>query len=516
MSGTGYVEIVDRWARTDRIALSSGTRRLTYREWAARGEELAAALLAVGLQRPARVATLLPNGPELLVALYACARSGLTLVPLSTWSTSTEVSRVLDAAEPEVVLTSHELAGMPGVVARAASSGVGGWRRSIFAWAVASGTGGLGGVGTIEELLAGARGPIPDQPGHGEADLAVLYTSGSTGNPKGVRLSQSAVRDNAAAIAVRMAYRDGERVFTNFPLFFSGGLCNALSGTASVGGELVTQPKFEPLAAARLIRARACTARIVWRDGLRPVVDSGSLTADDLRRLRRGLLIEPELLAELGVDDDLGVNMYGMTETATAFSCGDATDPYAVRRRSHGTPLAGNEVRVVDPDTGRTLPRASEGELWLRGPRMFSGYTDGSHEAVMSEDGFFRTGDIGRLDAAGHLHYLGRTKTLIKVKGLTVQPEEVEARIGAFHGVRHVVVSGLGEGDESKGVGALVVVDGTSGTDAQEVVNYCRTHLSAYKVPVVRVVPESDFPLSASLKPDRLAARRLLAGLVDH
>jgi fatty-acyl-CoA synthase len=205
------------------------------------------------------------------------------------------------------------------------------------------------------------------------------------------------------------------------------------------------------------------------------------------------------------------VEMYGMTETATAFTCGDAAEPFDLRSRTNGTPLPGNEVRVVDLDTGRTLPRGVEGELWVRGPRLFSGYTDGSHEALTSEDGFFRTGDVGLLDEAGHVHYAGRTKTLIKVKGLTVQPEEVEAVIASLAGVRRGVAFGLGDGDESTGLGALVTVEPGATLDAQAVAEHCRAHLSAYKVPVVKVVDEADFPLTANLKPDRVAARRLLA-----
>lgn len=513
MTGSVYADAVARWRGTDRIVFSSERRTLTYDSWFVRGEAMAETLVARGLRRAERVAVLLPNGPELLVALYACARAGLTLVPLSTWSTPGEARRVLDAADPALVLTSDEFPGTARVLVEAAQHGAGSWTRAIWAWTTEGGDGDLAGLPDVAALMARTASSVaPSGGAHlGDADLAILYTSGSTGEPKGVRLGQGAIHDNAVAIVERMGYRDGERVFSNFPLFFSGGLCNALSGVVAVGGELVTQPRFEPVAAARLIRSRGCTARIIWRDGLRPIVEAGGLDAEDVRRMSRGLQFDADLLAQLGVTEDLGVNMYGMTETATAFTCGDVADRGDVRSRTHGAPLRGNEVTVLDPDTGATVPSGIDGELCVRGPRLFRGYTDGSHAALMTEDGFFRTGDVGHLDDLGHVHYVGRTKTMIKVKGLTVQPEEVEAVLVSLPGVRRALVTGIGQSDESRGIGALVVLEPDSELDATSIGVACRRLLSAYKVPTVTVLDEIDFPLSASLKPDRLAARRLLS-----
>jgi fatty-acyl-CoA synthase len=511
----GYAGFVARWRRSGRVALTTPTRRLTYAEWADRGDELARALMGRGLEAPARVATLLPNGPELLIALYACARAGITLVPLSTWSTLDEALRVLDAADPELVLTSDQFPGTAAMLAAARSRSSKRWGDSAWAWS-AGGSGDTAGLDPIDGLLADAAA-IGERDWSNRArdssgtDLVVLYTSGSTGQPKGVLLRQSAVRRNASAIVARMGYGDGERVFSYFPLFFSGGLCNALSGVVAVGGELVTQARFEPTAAARLIRDTRCTARIVWHDGLRPIIEAGGLASGDVRRMSRGLLVDRDLLEDLGATHDRGVNMYGMTETATAFTCGEAAESAQVRHTTQGRPLPGNELLVIEPDSGRPLPPRAEGELCVRGPSLMSGYTDGSHQGLMTDDGFFRTGDVGYVDDDGHVHYLGRIKSMIKVKGLTVQPEEVEAVLMSLDGIRRAVVVGLGEGDESSGVGALLVVDATCSLDAGTVEAHCRARLSAYKVPTVKFVSEAEFPVSASLKSDRLRARRLLS-----
>ena len=143
----------------------------------------------------------------------------------------------------------------------------------------------------------------------------------------------------------------------------------------------------------------------------------------------------------------------------------------------------------------------------MHGPNTMTGYTDGSHAALIDEDGFFHTGDLGWLGTDGHVRYTGRTKTMIKVNGLTVQPEEVEAVLLACPGVRRAVVTGLGAGHESSGIGALVVLDPAA--VPARIAAQCRRELSSYKVPELRVVAEGAFPLSASLKIDRSAARAL-------
>ncbi|WP_190813227.1 class I adenylate-forming enzyme family protein [Saccharopolyspora pogona] len=501
MSGP-WADGVRRWAGTGRRALTTGDAPpLTYRRWVDEGDALARALIGAGLAPGARVATLLPNGTELLTALYACARVGVTAVPVSTWATGPELRRVLDAARPDLLLTADTVPGAP----RELPIGTYSWGETTGPALPLADLLELGGrVGDGAWLAA------VDAPDVG-SDFVVLYTSGSTGAPKGVVLSQGAVARNAALIADRMGFADGERVYTYFPLFFSGGLCNALSTTVAVGAELVTQARFTPAGAAALIHERRCTARDVWHDGLARVAAEHAFTDEDLRRMRRGLVVDSALLAAHGAADDLGVDMYGMTETATAFTCGHHRDPAAVRQTTQGRPLPGNLLRIVDPDTGRELKAGEQGEILVRGLNTMSGYTDGTHLALIDEDGFFHTGDVGSLSPDGHVRYAGRTKTMIKVKGLTVQPEEVEAVLTAFPGVRLAVVTGLGAGHESSGIGAIVVLD--PGTAPAEVAAWCRHALSSYKVPELRSVAEADFPLSASLKNDRLAAWALFPTL---
>jgi fatty-acyl-CoA synthase len=464
---------------------------LTYADWSAHGRAVAASLLALGLRRPARVAALLPNGPEFAILLYACASLGVTLVPVSTWAVEGELRRVLAASGVEYLVVDDSVPHRSAELDALAAAGGAFPQRLPFSALRDAG----GDPRSVQRAASDAE----------DADLAVLFTSGSTGSPKGVILAQNTVAGNGAAIAQRMGLRRGDRVYSYFPMFFSGGLCNVLTGAAAAGAEVVTQARFEPASAAELIRARACTVHNVWHNGLAAV--ASGLTATDMRRMRRGLVLDPQLFDRFGLPFDEGINMYGMTETATAFTSHVYTDPADVRRRTHGTPLPGNELRIIDPDRSRALPDGEEGEIVVRGKGLMRGYTDGSHESLTDEEGWFHTGDIGVLDPTGQLTYTGRLKTLVKIKGLTIQPEEVEAVLTEYPGVHQAVAVGVG-GHEASTLVALVVCD--DGVDLADVDAHCRRELSSYKVPALRRIRAEDFPLSASRKIDRGRARELV------
>ncbi|MEJ1922173.1 class I adenylate-forming enzyme family protein [Microbacterium sp. KHB019] len=515
--GYGWASLVRAHRLSNRIALTAGPDQLTYADWCRRGDELAAALLASGLRRGARVGMLLPNGIDFVVTLYACARAGLTAVPISTWAAPGELARIVAAAQPDLMIASDAFVEPVAALAKLAAQGIGPGEEALFVI-------GEERAGTAHWSALIARGAECDPrvwvsetgADHDDADFVILFTSGSTGDPKGVVLTQGAVRRNAVHISDRMGLGSADRVYSYFPMFFSGGLCNVLSGAAAAGAEIVTQARYEPTTAAGLIRARGCTAHNVWHDGLSAIAGSAGFTTADLRRMRRGLVLDPDLFERFGLPFDQGVNMYGSTETATAFTCHDWQDHADIRRSTHGSPLPGNRLRIVDPDTRTILRDGEVGEIVVRGPNLMRGYTDGSHLGLL-DDGWFSTGDLGSW-SGGQLLYSGRLKTLIKVKGLTVQPEEVESALRRHEAVAQVVVVGVG-GDESTSLRALVSIDATwsAGSDARKIGEildaHCRRELSSYKIPRIHIVPDADIPLAGSHKLDRVSAARLAARL---
>jgi acyl-CoA synthetase (AMP-forming)/AMP-acid ligase II len=229
--------------------------------------------------------------------------------------------------------------------------------------------------------------------------------------------------------------------------------------------------------------------------------------------MKRGLHIDASFRQRLGLEVDEGVNMYGMTETCTAFTCGAYAESRQVRETTHGRPFPGSEIRIAGLGTGSPARTGEAGEICVRGYNLMRGYTDGSASDRIDEDGFFHTGDIGYLAADGYLHFVGRQKTLIKLKGLTVQPEEVEATLLRHGDVVKAVVLGRGDGHESEGLVALVVLEHGSPESVPSIEAYARQELSSYKVPQIIVVDDAKFPLSASLKIDRVAAAALLREL---
>lgn len=479
-----------------------------------RGDELARAFLGLGLERPARVALVLPNSAEFVISLYACARIGITAVPISTWSKPSELKRILRDARVDLVLAKDAFLGhaIAENVRAACADDPSLGALQVYEWCE-----GQGPANQVSELLS--HGSRCDErkwslesgtPARANADLVILYTSGSTGQPKGVILQQSSVALNGVAIANRMGFGEDDRIFSYFPLFFSGGLCNALTGAISCGAELVTQSRFDPAGALALIRSRRCTGRNVWHDGLEPIAAVEGFKSNDLIEMCRGLHVDPDFCRRLSLPVDEGINMYGMTETATAFTCGDWREPADVRQSTHGKPFDGADLRICNPNTTSPLGVGVEGEICVRGYNLMRGYTDGSHVERIDEDGFFHTGDIGFVDPAGYLHFVGRRKTLIKVKGLTVQPEEVEATLLRHPAISKAVVVGEGVGHESSGVAALIVLHDGACLDMQALQTYCREELSSYKVPRLLVVDADQFPLSASLKIDRIGAAALL------
>jgi fatty-acyl-CoA synthase len=515
----GFAPLIHRW-RNDagRLLLTCDDASLTYAACAARGDELARALLGFGLRCPGRLAVVLPNSVEFVISLYAASRIGAALVPLSTWSRPAEMKRVLLDAAPALILAKDAFEGH-GIVAALRS--VCACEPALRAIPIFDWTSATSGVRPIDDLLEFA-GRCADLVWaaeaalghHRDADLAILYTSGSTGAPKGVRLRQGAVAQNGAAIAGRMGFDETDRVFSYFPFFFSGGLCNALTGAVSSGAELVTQSRFRASEALSLIRARGCTGRVIWHDGLEPLAAVAGFQLEDVKGMRRGLFIDPSLLQRLGLPPDEGVNMYGMTETATAFTCGDYRESAWIRGSTHGRPFAGNDLRIMSLDLSVPVGIGVEGEICVRGYSLMSGYTDGSEAGSIDEDGYFHTGDVGVVDGAGYLRFIGRRKTMIKIKGLTVQPEEVEATLLRHQAIAKAVVVGQGDGHESSRLVAMVVAKPGARLDASAVESFCRQELSSYKVPSVVEIDGSSFPMSASMKIDRRAAVARLAQLL--
>jgi acyl-CoA synthetase (AMP-forming)/AMP-acid ligase II len=358
---------------------------------------------------------------------------------------------------------------------------------------------GDGSIRPIVDALAASVRPADD--------LAILFTSGSRGTPKGViHTHGNALRATAAGLDAR-CIRRGERLYIPMPFFWMGGFGGGLLSVLVAGATLLTESAPEPGRTLAFLERERVTLFRGWPDQAARIAADPAFAATDLSSLGPGSLaavLPPDQRPAPGAR----ANLFGMTESFGPYAADplDRDMPEA-KWGSCGRPFADVEVRIRDLETGTPAPAGERGEIQLRGPALMRGICGRTRPEVFDADGFFSTGDIGVLDADGYLWYQGRVDDMFKVKGATVYPIEVEAALRSIPGVRQAHVTNVTV-DGRDQVGALVV----STLDEGALVDEARARLSSFKVPTVwRVVPVPDaVPMLASGKVDVTALRALL------
>jgi acyl-CoA synthetase (AMP-forming)/AMP-acid ligase II len=383
-------------------------RTLTYGELAAGVERVAAGLAARGFGRGDVLAMFAPNLPEWPLPLLGALAAGGTVTTANPLYTAGELATQLADARPRVLVTVPPF----DAVAREAAAQVG--------------------VEEVVELpaLMRAAGPPPVPDTDLDEVALLLYSSGTTGLPKGVALTHRQVAANLAQMAARVPAREDDVVLAVAPFFHTLGLTALLCRSLAAGATVVTLARFDFEAFLAALQDHRVTQTIVVPPILlglaqHPAVESYDLSA--LRWLGCGAApASPEL--ELAVAERIGCVVgqgYGMTEATACIAILDVEHPETIVPGSVGTLLPGTEGRIVDA-AGEP---AEEGELWIRGPQVMSGYLGRPDEtaAMLDADGWLHTGDLVRADDAGNLFIVDRLKELIKYKGFQVAPAELEA-----------------------------------------------------------------------------------------
>ena len=497
----------------DRRALVTVDDAITYAALDDASAALAARLVAAGVVKGDRVGLLAPNGIEWATTALAVLRVGAVLVPLSTLLRPPELlAQVTTATITHLIavpafrdrryLDDLEVAAS-GLVATVGSGG-----RHPAAPSLRR-------VWRSDDLPEPATPPslvrALETRVRPADDLAVLFTSGSRGAPKGVIHNHGgALRATAAGLAARCV-GPGERLYIPMPFFWTGGFAGGLLTALVAGATLLTEAEPEPARTLDLLQRERATLFRGWPDQASRLAAHPAFAGADLSSLRDGSL-GAVLPTERRPAPGARANLFGMTESFGPY-CGDRldTDLPADKFGSCGRPFAGVEVRVADPDTGAVLAPGEQGELWLRGPNLLRGICGRVRSSVFTPDGFYRTGDLGRVDEDGYLWYGGRLDDMVKVKGATVYPSEVEAALRSIDGVRQAHVTDVDGADERPEVGAIVITDASVDT----VVAAARERLSAFKVPTRWVLtPDPEVvPVSATGKVDKAGLQRLLRGL---
>ena len=480
----GRVMAPDRWVRwwasrqPDKPALVFGDRAVSYRELDREVSRAAGWLRSRGVSPGERVACLFRNHPAVVTLFLACSRRGAVFVPWNARSAPGELAQRLRDAGPALVLVQGELADRlpprPG---------------GRHPWVVAGSEPPWAGGAAAERW----QPPAPVGP---EAPQVVLYTSGTTGQPKGAVLPVRKGFFNALNALEFLDLRRGDRVLLVLPLFHSGGLFIQLVPALYAGCTVLLHPRFDPDAVLRAIRDQGATQLLAVPTVLRRLLAAGG--AGDLARLRAcGIGGEPVPEDLIRVCTGAGVELrqlMGQTETSI-FLWATARD-LRERPGTVGRPVRHADVRVGDAEA-RPVPPGEPGELWVRGPTVMTGYcNDPGLTRDAFRDGWLRTGDLARRDGEGFHYLVGRAKDMYISGGENVYPAEVEAVLREHPAVAEAAVVGVPDPTWGEvGHAFLEPVPGAA-VDPESVLEWCAGRLARFKCPrhvtVVAELPRTD------------------------
>ena len=474
-------------------------------------DDWAADLLGAGCGPGAHVGLLAANRPEWLAAAFGAWRAGARLVPISTFVSGRELAEVLDRGGVDLLIVQPRLRAHD-YLALLAERALPARLREVVA---------LGGDDAPRAALRSFSGkelrPRPmlngGQPAlppiSPDSIACILHTSGTTGRPKGVMLSHRAILATVLPTAERSGLDAGDSLLSTLPLFWVAGLVIRALPTLAAGCALHLLETFSAEAVIDALAHHRPTALHLRPPQVGQVLAHPRFDPALLSRVRKGNGRVEWFAPHLDHDRARFITGYGMTEMSGYVTALDWHEPEEIRRGGLGHALPGVEIDVVD-EHGEPTARGSIGEIRVRGPGLFSGYHGEPAGAGIDERGYFATGDLGFLDDEGRLRFVGRSKDLLRVKGINVSPVEVEQVLGAHPAVEAAYVVGLPhDGIEQRLVALIVTRDGGP-LPQDELQSIASSELSHYKRPERYIaIDRSDVPLGATAKPQRAALAAL-------
>jgi long-chain acyl-CoA synthetase len=517
------------WARVtpDKVCLIFYGKELTFKELDDLSSRFADFLAAHSLQKGDRVAVFLPNCPQFLIAFYGILKSGCVHVPVNPMFKEHEFQYEINDTQAKAIVVLDHL--FP--IVRAVKD-----KTSLQVLVVTRLSDCLPQKPTVP-IPATLLEPGPDCPGAmdmmstlavqdptfpkvevGLDDLAALnYTGGTTGLPKGCEHTQRDMIYTAACAVATGARQDGPVAnpvsLGYFPVFWIAGEIGGVIAPIFSGTTLVQLSRWDIEAAVMAIDRYKVTTMSGVVDNYLEIMEYPDLGKFDLTSIKTAgcssfiKKLTPEYRRrwrEL-TGSILKESSYGMTETHTVdtFTNGMQTDDLDLKSKPVfcGLPMPGTFFKIVDFETGNLVPLGQEGEIVIKTPSLMKAYWKRPEETEKSiKKGWLYTGDIGLLDEEGYLHFLGRRKEMLKMRGMSVFPSEIETLLG-----RHPAVAGsavIGKSDPEKGEVPIAFVKVTPAYEgkisAPEITEWCRKNMATYKVPIIRIIKE--FPLTATGK----------------
>ncbi len=472
-------------------------RMLSYGGLDALSAQMAGALVAAGVRPGDRVAVQVEKSASALMLYLGCVRAGAVFLPLNSAYTLAELDYFIGDAEPALIVCDP------------------GKREGLAAIARGAAVETLDAAGEGSLLQkASALPPAFVDVERGADDLAaILYTSGTTGRSKGAMLSHDNLASNALTLVDVWRFTPSDVLLHALPIFHTHGLFVASNVTLMAGSSMIFLPKFDPNQMMALMPRATCMMGVPTF--YVRLLDHAGLTRAATAHMRLFVSGSAPLLADThrAWSDRTGhaiLERYGMTETNM-----NTSNPYDGDRVAGtvGFPLPGVAARVTDPETGKPLPADEIGMIEVKGPNVFKGYWRNPEKttAEFRPDGFFITGDLGKIDARGYVHIVGRGKDLIITGGYNVYPKEVESEIDAMPGVIESAVIGLPHKDFGEGVTAVVVVAKGAALDEAAIITALEVRLARFKQPK-RVFIVDDLPRNTMGKVQKNVLRDMYRG----
>ncbi len=476
-------------------------RAITYGGLHDGSARIANALVSLGVKPGDRVAVQVEKSPEMLLLYLACVRAGAIFLPLNTAYTAAEIAYFLGDAKPRVFVCGPTKKDALQTVADEA------------------------GVDHVETLGVNDDGSLADitrsqdsnfaDADRSEDDLAaILYTSGTTGRSKGAMLSHDNLASNALTLVDYWRFTADDVLIHALPIYHTHGLFVATNTLLLAGGSMLFLPRLDTDAILGLM-PRATSMMGVPTFYTRLLQHEG-LTKEATSHMRLFVSGSAPLLAETHIEwrartGHAILERYGMTETNM-----NTSNPYDGERIAGtvGFPLPGVDVRITEPEDEKVLAQGEIGMIEVRGPNVFKGYWQMPEKTreELRDNGFFITGDLGKIDEHGYVHIVGRNKDLVITGGFNVYPVEVEAEIDALPGVVESAVIGVANADFGEGVTAIVVPDNRTPVDEAGVLQALDGRLAKFKLPK-RVLFVDELPRNTMGKVQKAALRDTYAEL---
>jgi fatty-acyl-CoA synthase len=525
-----FRDVTTRYADREAIVFhtSDGVMRWSYAELWRQSVEIARALIACGVGKDSRVGVLMSNRPEWIASIFGIGLASGVAVALSTFSTPPELEYLLRVSGVSTLLFERRVgkkdfagiigdlepqlaAAQPGrlvsskfpFLRRLAVLGEGPADGAIESWSAFLQHGQSVPAALVD---ATSKEVLPSDTG------LLLFSSGSTAQPKGVFSSHRAVAIQCWRMRRLFALGDDVRTWAANAFFWSGNFTTAMGATMAAGGALVLQSVFDPEEALRLMQEERVTYPVAWPHQWAQLEDAPNWKTVDLSSL-----VYADRAHPIGRHPTASVNWvepraFGNTEGFTFFTAFSSDTPPEKSAGSAGEVLAGCTVKIVDPQTGAVVPRGERGEIVVKGPTLMLGYLGTPLIDTLDNDGFFPTGDGGYFDAEGRLFWEGRLTDIIKTGGANVSPLEIDAAAAEYAGVKIARTVGVPHNTLGEMVVTCVVPHDGMTVDEAALRDFLKARLASYKVPRrVLFLQEEELSLTGSAKVKTSTLRELAA-----